>query len=124
MTRNSCGSSRTREQSLGPFELFVVGWMLILSETAWFFKSLFRLWEIRQLKKVLIEEYIRLGRLVCTRAADNKKSLDFDEPEIDLALGQIGLLKEEAASLENELTARRELFVNNRRQKYLSTQDD
>ncbi len=109
----------TSEQSLGPFELFVVGWKLIVSEAFWFLKSGCRVWEMRQLKKRLDVENISLGRLIQKKAGENRHSLDLMNPEVDLALGQIDLLREEIAYLKKEMQAERDIFVENRMQKYL-----
>ncbi len=120
MTTNHHGYlCKSGEQSLGPFELFLVGWKLILSETIWFLKSRGRIWESKQLKKRLKVENIRLAELVQKKAEENKYSLDLMDPEVELALGQIDLLKEEIIYLENEFRTKRNIFVENRKQKYL-----
>ncbi len=115
-------SDSFRTQCLGPFELFVVGWRLIFSEIFWFFKSRCRLWEIRQLKKRLDTEYMRLGREVRQQTSENRHSLDLKKPGLDLTLGQIDLLQEEVAYLKKAMQAERDIFVEKRRQKYLKNQ--
>lgn len=110
-------------QSLGPFELFVVGWKLIISELFWFLSTRFRVWEMRQLRKRLNIENIRLARLVRKKAAENRLSLDLTDPEIDLALGQVELLREEIVYLKMEMQAKRGIFVESRKQKYLKNQE-
>lgn len=111
--------SENMEQGLGPFELFGVGWKLMLSEAFWSFKRACRCWEIRQLGKRLDQEDIRLGRLIRKKVQENRSGLDIRDPEIDLALGQVDLLKEEIAYLNMQMQAEREIFVENRKQKYL-----
>lgn len=111
--------SENMEQGLGPFELFRVGWKLMLSEAFWSFKRACRCWEIRQLAKRLDQEDIRLGRLIRKKVQENRSALDIRDLEIDLALGQVDLLKEEIAYLNMQMQAEREIFVENRKQKYL-----
>ncbi len=122
LNNQSC-FSETREQSLGPFELFLVGWRLIISEIFWTLKSRLWSWEIKQLEKRLIIENIRLAELVQKKVRENARNLDLMNPEIDLTIGQIGLLKEEIDYLGKEMRAKRDFFVENRKQKYLKDQD-
>jgi hypothetical protein len=119
---NQRRASQAGVPGLGPFELFLVGWKLIISELYWSLKSLCRLWEIRQLKKRLSLENIRLAQLVQKKAVQNMRILDLMNPEIDLALGQLSLLKEEIDYLGKEMQARRDVFVENRRQSCLKIQ--
>lgn len=120
--KNQSGVSQADVSGLGPFELFLVGWKLIISELFWSLKSCCRLWEIRQLKKRLSMENIQLAELVQKKTAQNMRTLDLMDPEIDLTLGQLSLLKEEIDYLEKEIQASREIFVENRKQSYLKMQ--
>ncbi|MFO7727892.1 MAG: hypothetical protein R6X11_06155 [Desulfonatronovibrio sp.] len=121
--RNQSLTPSTKVQGLGPFELFPAGWKLILSETGWFLKSRFRLWEIRQLDKRLNMEKITLAEQILRKNSANEQTLDLKDPDIELALGQVALLEEEISYLLEEIKAKRDIFVEKRRRKYLKTQD-
>lgn len=110
-------------QNLRPVDLFFMGWRLLFSEIFWFLKSRFSLWEIRQLKKRLALEKTRLGHLVLDMAGRTGK-LDVKNEQLSLALGQTGLLREEIIHLEKELSARRKIFIEKRRYKYLQNRQD
>ena len=112
----------SRMQTLGPFELFPVGWKLIFSEIVWFLKSRCRVWEVRQLKKRLKLENITLAELVQKKALEDAQVIDLKDPEIDLSMGQIQLLREEILYLQKEMQTRRDVFVEKRKQKYLKIQ--
>ena len=110
-------------QFLGPWEIFPVAWKLIFSEMLWFFKSRIGLWEIRQLKKRVAAEKARLGGLVEMKAGEDSGKLDLTDPELDLTLGQLRLINEEIAYLRKQMQARRDIFVENRRHKYLQKRE-
>ena len=112
----------SRMQTLGPFELFPVGWKLIFSEIVWFLKSRCQIWEVRQLNKRLKLENIALAELVQKRAIEDEQVIDLKDPEIKLSLGQIQLLREEVLYLQKEMQSRRDVFVEKRKQKYLKNQ--
>ncbi|MFP4083295.1 MAG: hypothetical protein ACLFT1_01965 [Desulfonatronovibrio sp.] len=121
--RNQNLTSRSIDPGLGPFELFVVGWRLILSEMGWFLKIRFRFWEIRQLDKRLNKEKINLAEQVQGKISGSKQVLDLKDPDIELTLGQIAILEEEISCLLEEITAKRAIFVEKRRRKYLEKTD-
>ncbi|MFP4398526.1 MAG: hypothetical protein ACLFPK_00290 [Desulfonatronovibrio sp.] len=121
--RNQNLTSRSIDPGLGPFELFVVGWRLILSEMGWFLKIRFRFWEIRQLDKRLNKEKINLAEQVQGKISGSKQVLDLKDPDIELTLGQVALLEEEISSLLEEIKAKRKIFVEKRRRKYLEKTD-
>ncbi|MFP4109466.1 MAG: hypothetical protein ACOCPS_00160 [Desulfonatronovibrio sp.] len=121
--RNQNLTSRSIDPGLGPFELFVVGWRLILSEMGWFLKIRFRFWEIRQLDKRLNKEKINLAEQVQGKISGSKQVLDLKDPDIELTLGQVALLEEEISYLLEEIKAKRKIFVEKRRRKYLEKTD-
>ncbi len=109
----------TRNYELNPWQLFVVTWRLIISETAWNFVRFFRIWEIRQLQKRLDQEKIRLANAVLERPTGQDGRLSLKDPDLDLILGQVSFLEEEAEHLRKELQAKRRTFLEKRRAKYL-----
>jgi hypothetical protein len=88
----------------GPLAVFRIGLSVYWSELRWLGVSLLRRYEISRLAKRLREEYTRLGRVA--EAPRGKM------PEKELCLKQIAFLKEEMATLEKELEARRMERVN------------
>lgn len=120
MNNDGC---KNMSQNLKPVDLFFMGWRLLFSEIFWFLKSRFSLWEIRQLKKRLVREKTRIGNLVLDMA-DGTGSLDIKDEQLSLTIGQADLLQEEIIHLQKELSARREIFVEKRRYKYLQNRED
>lgn len=109
------------DQELGPFELFIVGWRLILSEMGWCLKSRFRLWEVRQLDKRLNKEKIALADQIQRKISGKEHTLDLKDRDIELTLVQVTLLEEEISYLLEQIKARRDIFVEKRRRKYLKS---
>lgn len=109
-------------QGTSPLNLVLIGWKLIFSEIIWFFRSLFGQWEIRQLEKRLKIENIRLAEAV-DRVSGTKKVLNLSDPEVDIALGRVRLLKEEIKRLEFVRQARRQLFIEKRQHSYLKSRN-
>ncbi len=107
---------------LNPWQLFLVGWRLIVSEIGWNFTRMFRQWEIRQMKKRLDQEKLKLAEVVVSGTSGRQEELARHDPDLDLVLGQVSFLEEEVAHLENELTAKRKAFLENRKARYLGEQ--
>jgi len=107
---------------LNPWQLFLVGWRLIFSEIGWNFTRMFRQWEIRQMKKRLDQEKLKLAEAVMAGTSDRLEALSLKDPDLDLVLGQVSFLEEEIAHLEKELTAKRLAFLENRKARYLGGQ--
>ncbi|WP_150112125.1 hypothetical protein [Desulfonatronovibrio hydrogenovorans] len=112
-----CLQDHALKSGLGPFELFRAGWIVIFTEIGWSFKNLCVSWEISQLKKRIVQEKIRLADLVVEETKKSGSEVSFKSPELDLVLGQMGLLNEEILYLEKELLARRQMFVEKRRKR-------
>ncbi len=111
-----------RNFELNPWQLFLVGWRLIVSEIGWNFTRMFRQWEIRQMKKRLDQEKLKLAEVVVSGTSGRQEELARHDPDLDLVLGQVSFLEEEVAHLENELTAKRKAFLENRKARYLGEQ--
>ncbi len=111
-----------RNFELNPWQLFLVGWRLILSEIGWNFTRMFRQWEIRQMKKRLDQEKLKLAEAVMSGTSGRQETLNLKETDLDLVLGQVSFLEEEITHLENELTAKRKAFLENRKSRYLGEQ--
>ncbi|EFI35138.1 hypothetical protein Dthio_PD2533 [Desulfonatronospira thiodismutans ASO3-1] len=112
-----------RSFELNPWQLFLVGWRLILSEIRWNFTRMFRQWEIRQMKKRLDQEKLKLAEAVVSGTSGRQEALNLKDSDLDLVLGQVSFLEEEISHLENELQARRRAFLENRMSRYLGRQD-
>ncbi len=110
-----------RNFELNPWQLFLVGWRLIVSEIGWNFTRMFRQWEIRQMKKRLDQEKLKLAEAVMAGTSGRLEDLGLKDkdPDLDLVLGQVSFLEEEIAHLENELTSKRSAFLENRKARYL-----
>lgn len=76
------------------------------SELQWVAVRSLRVWEIRQLRKRLQEEYTALGTLDAEGASDSK--------EATLSRKQVSFLQEEIDHLEQELIRARQEFVRRR----------
>lgn len=83
----------------GILDNIVFGLRVWLKEMKWMSKASMRRFEISRLEKQLEEEYVHLGRIA--EAPRGKKE------EKDLVLKQIKFLKDEIATLEQELEQNR-----------------
>ncbi|NLV97302.1 MAG: hypothetical protein GX043_08195 [Desulfovibrionales bacterium] len=95
------------------FAALVDGFKMLVSEAKWAFIRAFRVWEIRQIKKRLAEEYETLGK---NYAQCHQRNEVFDpvSNENDLTFKQIEFLLEEIAHLENELVSSRTEYIKSR----------
>jgi len=94
--------------------IIFTGWKIIFSETKWAVIRTCRVWEIRQLKKRLDQEFSNLGQSVFNQARTEPTRIDPKDPETDLALKQVSFLQEEIHHLQNELDRTRQEFINKR----------
>ncbi|MBU1612554.1 MAG: hypothetical protein KKC99_11995, partial [Proteobacteria bacterium] len=95
---------RPRDNFTELLEILRLGLQVYASEMRWLGYALLRRFEVSRLAKRLDEEYTRLGHLAAAP--------DAQAEEKKLCHKQISFLKEEIATLENELEARRIQRVN------------
>lgn len=86
------------------------GFKVLASEAKWVFIKSFRLWEIKQMKKRLAEEYQTLGTSFANCHITNT-AFDPNTSDNDLTLKQIAFLLEEIKHLEEELATTRSEYV-------------
>ncbi|MFP4236249.1 MAG: hypothetical protein ACLFRQ_01870 [Desulfonatronovibrio sp.] len=71
----------------------------------------------------LNKEKINLAEQIQGKISGDKQVLDLKDPDIELTLGQVALLEEEISYLLEEIKAKRKIFVEKRRRKYLEKTD-
>lgn len=91
----------------------VDGFKVLASETKWAFIKSFRVWEIRQIKKRLAQEYQVLGENYAQCHSQNQE-FDPKSNENDLIFRQIEFLLEEIVHLEKELVESRSQYIKSR----------
>jgi len=95
-------------------EAFTLGIKVIFSEIHWHLLRGLRLWEIKQLKRRLENEYQKMGQL----SRKESETQEF-ESQKELCNNQIEFLEKEIEFLEKELEKLHNDIISKRRQKWV-----
>lgn len=100
----------TQGKAMSIFKTISLGVKSIFSEVHWNVIKGLRKWEIKELKKKLDREYLKLGKLYYGLKEDDEEA----KKEIELAKNQIDFLETEINSLEKEMESLRDKIVKER----------